>query len=124
MCGGESSVFCSEIDGPGMGCEVVQKGNGVPVFSIGLDWLHLKIRVDQLKRFSRPCFGGGERLLRHLSLRATGAEVFRGDLDIRKILDIFPSFSQHFSRGVREVSVHNLEIHVIHSGETVVHFHS
>ena len=94
----------------------------VPIFPIGFDWLHLKIRMDQLKRFCCPCFGSGERLLGHLSLRTTGAKVFGGDFDVQKILDIFPSLSQHFSRGVREASVHNLEIHVIYSGATLVHF--
>ena len=78
--------------------------------------------MDQLKWLSCPCLGGREGLLRHLPLRTTGAKVFRGDFDIRKILDIFPSLSQHFSRGVHEVSVHSLEINTIDSGETIVLF--
>ena len=123
-CGRESGVFCPEIDSPGVRCKVVQEGNGIPVFPVGFNWLHLEIRVDQLKWFSCPCLGGREGLLRHLSLRTTGAKVFRGDFDVRKILDIFPSLSQHFTRGVREVSVHSLKIHIVDGGETVVHFGS
>ena len=121
-CGGESGVFCPEIYCPGVRCKVVEEGNGIPVFPVRFDWLHLKIRMDQLKWLSRPYFRGGEGLLRHLPLRATGAKVFRGDFNIRKILDIFPSLSQHFTRGVREASVHSLEINTIYSGETIVLF--
>ena len=121
-CGRESSILSLEVDCPGVRCKVIQEGNGVPIFPIGFDWLHLKIRVDQFKRLGCPCFGGGEGFLCHLPLRATGAKVFRGDFNIRKILDIFPSLSQHFSRGVREASVHSLEINTIDSGETIVLF--
>ena len=78
--------------------------------------------MDQLKRFSSPCFGSGEGFLRHFPLCTTGAKVFGGDFDVWKILDIFPSFSQHFTRGVREASVHSLEINTVDSGETIVLF--
>ena len=122
MCGGESSVFGPEIDCPGVRCKVVKEGNGVPILPIGFNWLHLKIRMDQLKWLSGPCFGGRERLLCHLSLCTTGAEMFRGDFDVRKILDVFPSSSQHFTRGVREASMHSLKIYTINSGETIVLF--
>ena len=40
-CGGESGVFGPEVDYPGVRCKVVQEGNGVPVFPVGFDWLHL-----------------------------------------------------------------------------------
>ena len=80
--------------------------------------------MDQLKRLSCPCLGGGEGLLCHLPLCTTRAKVFRGDFDVWKILNIFPSLSQHFSRGVRETSVHGLKINTIDSGETIVLFYS
>ena len=107
-----------------MRCKVIEEGNGVPVLPVQFDWLHLEIQVDQLKRLGSPCFGGREGLLRHLPLRTSRAKVFRGDFDVQKILDIFPSLSQHFSRGVREASVHGLKIDTVNSGETVVHFSS
>ena len=50
--------------------------------------------------------------------------MFRGDFDVQKVLDIFPSLPQHFTRGVHEALVYNLKIHIIDSGETVVHFSS
>ena len=121
-CGRESSVFCLEIDNPGVRCEVIQEDNRIPVLPIGFDWICLQIQMDQLKQFGCPCFGGGEGFLYHLPLCTARAKVFRGDFDVQKILDIFPSLLQHFTRGVCEVSVHNLEIHITYSGETVVHF--
>ena len=48
--------------------------------------------------------------------------MFRGDFDVQKVLDIFFSFLQHLSRGVHEALVHDLKIHIIHCGETIVHF--
>ena len=121
-CGRESHIFCLEIDSPGVRCKVIKEDDRIPILPVRLNWIHPQIRMDQFKQFGCPCFGSGEGLLCHLSLCTTGAKVFRGDFDIRKILDIFPSLLQHFTRGVHEVLVHNLEIHIIHSGETAVHF--
>ena len=122
MCGRESSVFGLKVDCPGVRCKVVQESNGVPILPVGFDRLHLKIQMDQLKRFGCPCFRGGEGFLCYLPLHTTGAKVFRKNFNIWKILDIFPSLSQHFTRGVRKALVHSLKINTINSGETVILF--